>query len=56
MFGDRMNMNEGVGVKLGCGHNHPQQGGERYCKLCGMELWEILGVCDVSEDDEDEKT
>jgi hypothetical protein len=56
MFGDRMVMHDsGVGVKLHCGHNHPQQNSEKYCKLCGVELKTILGVCDVSDEQEQDE-
>lgn len=37
-FGDQMFMSDASKVKLNCAHNHPEQGEEPFCKLCGADL------------------
>lgn len=37
-FGDQMQFGDGMTVRMSCAHNHPEQGDEIFCKLCGTHL------------------
>lgn len=37
-IGDRMFSSDEARLKLECAHNHPEQGDESRCKLCGVQL------------------
>ena len=37
-FGDQMFPTDQAGIKLACAHNHPEQGQDERCKLCGAQI------------------